>query len=75
MTSKEGKEYLLATLIQMQGQSSIINCMSTWKAHFKNEREFYRFMANIKSMKDMIEPSELIDELNTKIRNQAIIYN
>lgn len=75
MTSKEGKEYLLATLIQMQGQSLVINCMNTWKEHFKNEREFYRFMANIKSIKDMTEPSELIDELNTKIRNQAIIYN
>lgn len=74
MTSKDANDYLLASLIEQQGQSNILNQITLWKGLFNNEREFYRFREKILKMKDLTQPSELLAELDSKIYQQAITF-
>ncbi|MBA4852401.1 phage/plasmid replication protein [Emticicia sp. BO119] len=74
MTSKNANDYLLSSLIEMQGQDAILSMTELWKNNFKSDREFYRFKAKIKNMKDMVEPSELVAELDSKIEKQLEYY-
>jgi hypothetical protein len=73
MTNKNANDYLLAVLIEMQGQNDVQEITSQWKGKFTNEREFYRFKAKLKTMKDLTQKSELIAELDKKI-NQVKEY-
>ena len=67
MTTKEGTDFILAMLIEMQGQNNVLEIASTLKDRFPNPREFKRFKAKINSLKDLTQESALIKELSTKI--------
>jgi hypothetical protein len=67
MTNKEGTDYFLAMLIEVQGQNNALEMANHLKDRFTNPREFKRFKAKINGLKDFTQESDLIKELSTKI--------
>jgi hypothetical protein len=74
MTSKEFFEYITAVAIEQAGQNHIIEIAEQNRHYLSNDREYYRMKNKLKNMKHLTEPSELITELNSKIKAVKEFY-
>ena len=74
LTNKEAKDYLLSTLVAEYGQNKILTMVDGWNNKFTTKKEAQRFKRSLNTLTGLTLESDLIQELNNKIKRIKQYY-